>query len=133
MIDELDADIEEQTGLPVQVEFKLELLAGSLWAELRERTATLDSERWSKLVLAKLREVTDEFQRRVDRSYEMHAGSLEEVKKLRIRIRRYQRKYGCVHCGTPIQGQTNTDQCSKCCHMGQKKELLEKRNQDVAC
>lgn len=127
-----DAAIEEPKLKKVSVEQKVVSLASAIWSELRCRSYSLDSERWTRVVQELLQELIDEFKERIAKADSLYQSRLDECQALTDRLRRYHKKYGCIHCGKPVPAKSNTDQCNVCCHLSQgeaaRKYQEEKRN-----
>ena len=121
----IDLEYDYEPYSPADVERKFATLAGTLWSELRERADSLDSERWIAVVLARLHEVIEEFKHRMERVDSMYLARRDQVSGLEKRIRRYQKRYGCIECGEPIGRTCLTDRCGKCSHIKQAAMVIQ--------
>jgi hypothetical protein len=122
----VDLELVEAPYVEASIERRLAGFASTLWCELRERAGSLDSERWTAVVLARLNDVVVEFNRRLARLDSMYLSKRAECDSLESRVRKYQRKYGCIECGGKVVGVSSTDKCSSCCHLC----LVQERDDD---
>jgi len=118
----VDLELVEAPYVEASIERRLAGLASTLWCELRERAGSLDSERWTAVVLSRLNEVVVEFNRRLARMDSMYVSKRDECESLEKRIKKYQRKLGCIECGGKVVGASSTDKCSRCCHLSSIRE-----------